>query len=76
MVPFPAPDRYRRRRWLRHDADLLQDLLGDAADAEFEARQMATVLTSLAEPAAICVPVLPGGAYHAELQNSLPMPPP
>src|SRR3954447_7284018 len=35
---------------LRHDADLLQNLSGDAADAEFEARHIRDRLDLLAEP--------------------------
>ena len=57
---------------LRHDADLLQHLTGDAADAHLEARQIGDGLDLLAEPAAhLGAGVAAGETDHAELLEEL-----
>src|SRR5205085_6698990 len=57
---------------LRHDADLLQYLAGDTADAEFEARQIGNRLDLLAEPAThLGAGVAAGETDHTELLEEL-----
>ena len=57
---------------LRHDADLLQHLAGDAADAELQAGQIGDRLDLLAEPAAhLGAGIAAGEADHAVLLEEL-----
>src|SRR6202042_1007275 len=57
---------------LRHHADLLQYLPGDAADPEFEAGEIGDGLDLLAEPAAhLGAGVAAGKTDHAELLEEL-----
>src|SRR6185437_17017393 len=57
---------------LRHDADLLQNLARDTADAEFQSREIGDGLDLLAKPAAhLGAGVAAGKADHGKLLEEL-----